>query len=796
MHIYTKITLFYLLVFSSFTYAQNGVIKGKVINVENNEPIPFVNIVVGTSQQGAMTDDQGNFEIKGLAPGFTNITASSIGFKTQTYRDIQVTNAKAAYVDVLMEPTAKEIEGVIIKQSPFKTSEESPVSLRTIGIAELERNPGGNRDISNVLKSFPGVASTPAFRNDIIIRGGSPNENRFFLDGIEVPVINHFQTQGASGGPVGMINVNLIRDVTFLSGSFPANRGNALSSVLEFNQIDGNSEKWKYRFAIGSSDAGFTAQGPVGKKTTFIGSVRASYLQWLFQVLKLPFLPTYYDYQMKWKIKFDTKNELSIISIGALDRFKLNLKDNDTELQRYQLNILPVNNQWNYTVGLAYKHYAEHGSHLLVASRNMLNNRAYKYANNDEANAAGKLLDYTSREIENKLRYEFIGRKGTWKFSAGAGFEYARYTNNTFSKFNTPNGIDSINFSSALDLYSGSVFGQVSKSFFNERLKISLGFRTDFNSYNTKMANPLNQISPRASVSVKVLEWMNINASIGRYYQRPQYTVMGYRDANNVLVNKQNGLQYIRADHAVAGLEFIPTQNTRITVEGFYKNYSRYPFNLRDSISLANQGADFGVVGNLPVDSRGKGRAYGAELLIQQKLYKGFYGILAYTFVISEFTDKDGDYISSSWDNRHLLTLTAGYKIKGNWEFGARWRFVAGQPYTPYDTAISVSIPVFDVAGAGITDVSRLNTLRSSSFHQLDIRIDKTFFLKKWSLNIYLDIQNVYNFKFKGQDYLTTETDASGNRIEDPNKPGSYIPKFLPNRYGTIIPTLGVIIDF
>ena len=786
--------LFFLL--SGSLWSQNGIIKGKVTDSENNDPVPFATVVLSGTTTGTLTDMDGNFELKELAPGFTNITISCVGFSSQTYRDIQVTNAKPAYITIVLEPATKEIEGVVIKASPFTKTEESPVSLRTIGVAELERNPGGNRDVSNVLKSFPGVASTPAFRNDIIIRGGAPNENRFFLDGIEVPVINHFQTQGASGGPVGIINVNLIREVNFLSGAFPANRGNALSSVLEFNQIDGSSDKWKYRFALGSSDAGFTAQGPVGKKTTFIGSVRASYLQWLFQALKLPFLPTYYDYQMKWKIKFNKKNELTIISLGALDRFKLNLKDNDTELQRYQLNILPVNNQWNYTLGLAYKHYTENGIHTLVASRNMLNNRAYKYADNDESTPANRILDYKSQEIENKVRYEFNVRKGAWKISAGAGFEYARYTNVTFNKFNTFSGVDSVNYQSALDLYSGTVFGQVSRAFFKERFKVSVGIRTDINSYNASMSNPLNQLSPRASFSVKVVDWMYINANVGRYYQRPQYTVMGYRDANSVLVNKANGLKYIRSDHAVAGLEFIPSSNTRITVEGFYKWYVHYPFSLRDSISLANQGAGFGVVGNVPVDSRGKGRAYGAELLVQQKLYKGFYGILAYTFVVSEFTDKNGKYIPSSWDNRHILTLTAGYKIKGNWEFGARWRFLAGLPFTPIDTALSLKIPVYNVTGAGIPDVNRLNSQRSSVFHQLDIRIDKSFFFKKWSLNLYLDIQNVYNFKFKGQDYLSIQRDASGNGIENPNNPGSYIANFLPNRSGTVLPTLGVIIDF
>lgn len=787
----------FLFVCVSFAvWSQSGVIKGKVSDSETNEPVPFATVVLTGTSTGTITDTSGNFEIKNLNPGFTNISISSVGYNTQTYRDVQVTNAKAAYVNIALQPSAQTIQGVVVKASPFTKTEESPISLRTIGIAELERNPGGNRDVSNVLKSFPGVASTPAFRNDIIIRGGSPNENRFYLDGVEVPVINHFQTQGASGGPVGIINVNLIKEVNFLSGAFPANRGNALSSVLEFNQIDGSSDRWKYRFALGSSDAGITAQGPVSKKVTFIGSVRASYLQWLFQVLKLPFLPTYYDYQMKWKVKFDAKNELTILSLGALDRFKLNLKDDDTELQRYQLNILPVNNQWNYTIGLAYKHYSENGTHLLVASRNMLHNRAYKYANNDESSLSNRILDYTSREIENKLRYEYTIRKGAWKISAGAGFEYARYTNSTFNKFKTFSGVDSINYQSALDLYSGAVFAQVSRAFFKERFTVSVGLRTDFNSYNSSMLNPINQLAPRASFSVKVVDWMNINANVGRYYQRPQYTVMGYRDGDGVLVNKQNGLKYIRADHAVAGLEFIPTANTRVTVEGFYKWYAHYPFNLRDSISLANQGADFGVVGNVPVDSRGKGRAYGVELLAQQKLFKGFYGILAYTFVVSEFTDKNGNYIPSSWDNRHILTLTAGYKIKRNWEFGARWRFVAGLPFTPIDTSLSLQIPVYDVTGSGIADVSRLNSLRSSVFHQLDIRVDKSFFFKKWSLNLYLDIQNIYSFKFKGQDYLTIERDANGNGIEDPNNPGQYIGKFLPNRSGTVLPTLGVIIDF
>ncbi|MCX7768940.1 MAG: TonB-dependent receptor, partial [Flavobacteriales bacterium] len=214
-------------------WAQSGVVFGRVVEAGTLKPVPFANVVVQGTTKGVSTDMEGRFELKGLAPGFTNLVVSCLGYKTTTYRDILVTNAKPATVEIILEPTAREIQAVTVESAPFNKTEESPVSLRTVGIAEIERNPGGNRDISQVIKSLPGVASIPTFRNDIIIRGGAPNENRFYLDGVEVPLINHFQTQGASGGPVGIINVNLIREVNFLSGAFPAARGNALSSVLE-----------------------------------------------------------------------------------------------------------------------------------------------------------------------------------------------------------------------------------------------------------------------------------------------------------------------------------------------------------------------------------------------------------------------------------------------------------------------------------------------------------------------------------------------------------------------------------
>jgi len=791
--------VFFLATFLSISLhsqVSNGIVKGRVLNSTNNEPVAFATIQVENTTIGVSADTNGYFEITKLEPGFKNLLISGIGFKSYTYRDVLVNNGSPAIVEIKLEEDLNVLKEFTVQKNPFNKIEESPVSVRTIGIAEIERNPGGNRDISSVLRSFPGVASTPAFRNDIIIRGGAPNENRFYLDDVEVPVINHFQTQGGSGGPVGIINVNLIREVNFYSGAFPANRGNTMSSVLDFKQIDGNNERWKYRFTLGSSDAGFTADGPIGKKTSLIVSVRASYLQLLFTALQLPFLPTYYDAQFKYKIKFDTKNELYFIGLGGIDLFKLNLAANETKSQQYLLNNLPVNNQWNYTIGAVYKHYGKYTTHTLVLSRNMLNNRAYKYQGNDENDPSKKILDYSSIEAENKFRYEMTWKKDGWKVNAGINAEYAKFTNSTYNIINTFNGIDTLDFSSELNMFNGGIFGSVYKSFFKDKLGMAFGVRFENSSYNSYMAAPWNQFSPRFSLSYNFIKRWSFNFNIGRYYQRAPYTVLGYSEGNGILLNQNNNIRFINCDHIVAGLEYTPTNNTKISVEGFFKYYRDYPFSLRDSITLANLGADFGVVGNVPAVSKSEGRSYGMEVLVQQKLWKGFYGILAYTFVRSEFQDKDGNYVPSSWDSRHLFTLTAGYKFKKNWEVGLRFRLVDGQPYTPYDTALSMLKPVWDVTGRGISDYRLLNSGRIPVFHQLDIRIDKVWYFKHWSFNLYVDVQNVYNWKAEGRPNLTVATDANGNPITDPNDPNRYQSEFLPNLAGTVLPTLGVIIDF
>jgi hypothetical protein len=776
--------------------AQTGIIKGRVFDEINNESIPFANVIIQGTTIGSPTDIDGYYVIEGLDPGVYNLQVSFIGYETAFAPEVVVANNVPTTVDFPMSASDLELDEVVVSASPFQRNDASPVSLNTIGVNEIQRSPGGNRDISKVIQTLPGVAAGVSFRNDLIVRGGSPNENRFFLDGIEVPTINHFATQGATGGPIGLINVDFVKNVDFYSGAFPANRGNTLSSLLEFQLKEGRTDRVGLTGTVGANDFGLTLEGPMGARSNFLVSGRVSYLQWLFKALELPFLPLYVDGQYKSIHKFNEHHDLTFIGLGAFDRFTLNLGDNKTEEQQYFLGVLPYQDQWNYTVGARYRYFRDRGYFTFVVSRNHLDNYIYKFQDNDNENPARQLFDYRSAEIENKVRAEHTVRLKGFKINYGIGYERAGYSNETTQMVASGDSTIQFNYQTDIGINKYALFAQVSRKLADEKVGLALGFRADGNDYDNAMANPFRQFSPRFSISYAIRPGLTINANTGLYFQLPPYTSLGYKDAEGNLVNKENNLKYIRNVQAVGGIAYTTAFNAKISVEGFFKYYDQYPMVLEDGISLANLGGDFGVVGDEAVASLSEGKTYGMEFLFQQKLYKGFYGILTYTWYRSKFTNDDGMLSPSAWDLQHIITVVGGKKFKRNWEVGVKWRFYGGAPYTPFDVEYSVLTNVWDVNNEGQFDYTQINTMRLKAVHQLDIRVDKKWYFDRWNLDMYLDITNVYNNKAAGQDELTVERDESGIPEEDPDNPGSYIPKFIPNDNGQLIPTVGVVITF
>ena len=770
-------------------------IKGIVTDAFSGQPISYANVAIWNSTRGAVTDSVGRFEITEVQPSTYRLQSSFIGYKSFVTAEFQVTN-KDIFIPIELEESSQSIEEVNIVATPFRKTAESPLGLRVIGFKEIEKSAGGNRDISRVIQTFPGVASTAAFRNDLMVRGGGPSENRFFLDGVEIPNINHFSTQGASGGPVGILNPDFIREVNFYSAAFPASKGNALSSVLDFKLKDGNKEKFALRGILGASEVGLSANGPIGDKTTYQVSLRRSYLQFLFDMIGLPFLPTFTDAQFKVKHSFDRQNELTILGLGAIDDMKLNTGDEEnlSEENQYILSYLPVIQQKSYTLGAVYKHYAGNNNYSIIISRSQTNNKNTKYRDNDESSADNLTLRYNSDEIENKLRSENTIRLPFVQLNFGGNVDYAQYRNNTYQKIFTTNPY-TILYDTDLGLWKWGLYATAIYESYDERFTASLGLRADANNYSKSMRNLLDQLSPRLSLSYRLFGDVYANASVGRYYELPPYTALGFKDNEGNYVNRANDLRYIRSDQASAGLEYRPSAYLKFTAEGFYKHYDYYPMSVKDSIPLASKGTDYGVLGNEAVTSTATGRAYGAELMGRWYNYKGLTFIASYTWVRSEFKDgrHSGRYLPSSWDNKHMFTFSGTYSLPKNWDVSAKFRVVGGAPYTPYDVERSSYVEAWDANNQLLYDYSRFNSERLDPFTQLDLRVDKTFYFKRLMLGIYIDVQNVLNSKYKEQDvYVKT------GRILNPDAPISqqrYELKPVSRETGTLLPSIGVIIE-
>lgn len=787
----------------SFSTLAQGIIRGKITNPVNNQPVGFANVLILGTELGTISDENGNYEVQNVPPGLYNVRASFVGYKTSTAFEVQVTLARPVQLDFSLSEDASELSEVVVS-SEFTRSEETPLSVRKLNTNEIERYPGGNRDISRVIQALPGVASTPSFRNDILIRGGAPNENRFYVDEIEVPVINHFATQGSSGGPVGILNVNLIKNVDLIAGGFPANRMNALSSFFEISLKEGRRDKMFTQLTVGASELTLSNEGPLTPKTTYILSARRSYLQGLFRVLGLPFLPTFNDFQFKTTTKINEKTELTLLGIGAIDQFALNFDIPEDETQeeieerKYLLNVLPIQSQWNYATGAKLKRFRENGFWTFVLSRNMLNNESFKYANNDQSSEQNLLFNYKSQESENKFRAEnsIFGKGYTLKY--GVSYEYSRYLIDNFDRaaLSTTGGVIDVSSITNFNTYGAFVSG--TRNFNSDRLLLSGGVRVDGSDFGKTASNPLNQFSPRFSVSYQLKPNLFATANAGIYYQRPSYTILGFQNNEGAFVNQDNDVRFIRNAQLIGGIEFlVPEKSRRFTAEVFYKKYSNYPSSVRNGISLANLGADFGVIGNEAVQSNSEGRAYGLELLAQQRLLNNFYGIASLTLVRSEFTNPNTDgFIPSSWDNRFIVSLTAGKRFGKNWEVGARWRFLGGTPYTPNDIAASSLISNWDLRNSAILDFNRINGVRLASFHQLDLRVDKKYYFQKWNLNWYFDIQNAYNFQAEQPPLLIATRDAQGNIPVNPADPSRYLLRELSNPAGSLLPTVGIIVEF
>jgi hypothetical protein len=704
-----------------------GSVYGKVIDKFTNEALIGANVIIIGSDLGAATNAQGEFSINNIPPNVYQIRASVIGYNSITKTDISVMPGRPAQVDFELTVTTILLEGVVVQSDYFYRNPIEVGSIKGFSNEEIRRSAGGFEDVIRAVSVLPGVAQADPGRNDLIVRGGGPSENLYLIDGIPVQNINHFGTQGATGGPLSYVNLDFVSGTTFSTGGFSVLNGDKLSSVLTIDFREGRKDKIGGKGTISATQFGLDIEGPVTSNSTFIVSARRSYLDFIFKAADFSFVPEYYDGFAKYDWKLDNRNSISFLLIAAFDNVKY---FNDTEDQRYDNSRILGSDQTQYATGISFRHLFNNGFLNLTLNRNYVD---YNTQQNDSL--LNPIFINNSLEKENTLKADL-----TYKLSkitevnAGVSAKIIDFETNIFvpefvSTFGDSIPTTTIN---AQENYSKLAAYTNLNFLLFEKLNLNFGIRADyFSPTKTKTF-----LSPRFSASYRLTEITSLTFSTGVYHQAPSYIWLVGNEINFELKN-------IRVNQYVLGLDQYLSADALFRVEGFLKDYFDYPTSLkRTYLIMANTGAgfagsdeNFASFGLDPLNSDGTGLARGFEVSLQKKLSETpYYGILSLTYSEANFTALDKFERISSYDQTWIFNISGGYKINEEWEVATKFRYSTGKPYTPYNSN-------------GTQSVEQINSIRFPVNHSLDVRVDKRWFFSGWTLITYIDIQNIYNRK-------------------------------------------------
>jgi len=705
---------------------QTGFLTGTVLNSSTKEPIVSATIVIQGTKTGAATDIDGNFIIKNVAIGTYNIRVSALGFMPMVKTDIVISVGKPAHVHFEIMESSVELEGITITTEYFQKSPDAPISVQTLGAEEIRRLPGGLEDVVRAISILPGVAQVQNGRNDLIVRGGAPSENLFVIDNIEVSNINHFGTQGASGGPLSYINLDFVNETTFKTGGFGAKYGDKLSSVLAIELKDGREDQLGGKATISASQFGLNLEGPTNENGSFLFSARRSYLDFIFKAAGFGFVPEYWDFLGKVNYKLSPKDQVNVLGVVALDNVKL---FNDTDDKKYSNSRILASDQTQFLGGISWRHLLDHGFSNVTFSQTY---NGYNFIQNDSL--LNPIFKSSSDEYETSLRADVVFQlsKGS-EISFGGLGKFIDFRSNIILPPFWTNFGQQLTVNSTLDTTAIKSAGYVQLSqLLSNTIRLNIGARID---YFNLIKNTIS-FSPRISVAYAVSPLLTFTTSIGKYHQAPSYIWLVANPANR-------NLNYVSVDQYVTGVEYLLRSDVKVSLEGYIKNYSDYPASTaRPYLVLANTGAGFGgsqdgyaSFGLDPLVSNGTGLARGMELFLQKKLSEvPCYGLVSISWNETKFTALDGISRSSAYDQRWIINLGGGYILNELWEFSGKFRFATGRPYTPYNAN-------------GTQIVSAYNSSRIGANHSLDIRVDRRWNFERWNLITYIDIQNIYNRK-------------------------------------------------
>lgn len=701
-----------------------GQISGKVIDKTTREGLSGVTLRLIGTNLGAITNKDGVFIIRNIEPGIYTIQATGVGYEPFTDANISVTNTKPLIFEIELKQSIVQGQEIEVVSSYYERNIENAISSQSLNFQDIRRTPGVQEDVIRATQLLPGVSVTSAGRNDLIVRGGAPFENLFIVDNIEVPNINHFGTQGSTGGPLSLINIDFVKDVEFSSGSFPANFGDKTSSLTNITLRNGNTEKYTGLVNLSATGFGINAEGPISKNSSAWLSARRSYLDLVFKAAGFSFIPEYWDFQGKFNWNINDKNQISFLTIGAIDKVTLNNSNEDNLFKNSRIAV-PQQNQ--YFSALNWKRFFQTGFMNVTLGEYLSKFDTYQ----NDANGT-TVFKNISKEAETTLKADFyfeLNKKSSLTF--GNQIKYATsldydviipgYLRTDPDGKQLPLAVDT-----SFNALKNATY--ISYSHVVGKLQYKVGGRMDY--YG--MLQDKFYFSPRLAMSYLWTDRSTVSFGYARYFQSPSY-IWFVGDVNNYL------LKPIQADQLVLSFAHNPRPDVKVQVEIYQKWYSNYPARiLRPYSVLAPSGFDdltndipFGLE---PLTSKGTGFSRGIEFFVQKKFSDiPLYGLFSLTLAETKFKSLNGDYVVGSYDSPVILNVTAGYRFNPEWEFSSKFRLASGLPSTPFN--LETGNKIYESYNQGD---------RLPLYHALDIRLDKRWYFDNFTLNTYIDIQNLY----------------------------------------------------
>lgn len=724
-----------ILTIQTISFAQEtSEVTGRVTEESTGLPLRRVAVSILSGETliaGSRTMPDGFFRITDVPVGEYTVRFNLIGYNTTLFDNVVVLSGEPT--DMRVQLSIVSTEEISVEESRFVKPNDIANSIKSLRYEEIRRSPGGFEDVGRVLQTLPGVSFVNGGRNDVIVRGGAPTENLFVVDNAVVPNINHFGSQGATGGPVSILELDFVNEVDFISGAFPAKYGDKLSSVLDIRLRDGNRNEVLADINLSATGIGGVVEGPFGsgKKGSWLFSINRSYLDLIFNAAGFGFVPEYTSAQLKALYEFNQKNSLTVNFWGNLDKVRFNNEDEEDKQDNEEIL---QNNQKGYVNTYEYKNILSPNSVLKFNVGRTFSQ--FDYSGRDSSFT--EIFSNNSDEGNTTVKTEYLLiPSGSTSFETGAGYTFVKSEADILRVADTTNFVDDatgtryvlpdLDVENTISTGKAFAYAQLSQMFLRD-FRLNLGLRYDyFGAIDEK-----NYISPRASIIYNATPKLNFSLGYGIFYQSPSLVWLSGYPENRSLKN-------IRADHYVAGIEYLFTSDLRVTLEGYYKEYSDYAAStIRPFIVLSNTGGDFEQTqdfGIEPLASKGSGHSRGIELYIQKALTTNYYGLISVSLFDAKYKALDGVERNSSFNNRYNFTILGGYKPGKEWEISGKFRWIGGRPYTPINPADGTQL------------VSLYNTEYLPDFNSLDLRVDKRWNFKGWTLITYIDVQNVYGKK-------------------------------------------------